>query len=254
MPQYNRCKKHLARLVAQKKQEPPPLANDSSSSSESEINLTDSEADFDIPKNAFEELMAEFKSNAKPTVLSYIRGHDSCRKTKYRYKKAKEELMRDAETCQKITTFFMTTPTPTQSSQLLDIGTEFQKQKTCREDAIAPLKKLLESKTSNLVGQDRTRHFAVLHFLYLQKYQPWKTRQELALTTANSLNKGKHVAEKIITWECSWINNRIIPEGRQGRHEKISSWFNDENVMLAVREHIAGYGEGKWFLNQESFD
>ena len=52
------------------------------------------------------------------------------------------------------------------------------------------------------------------------------------------------MADKIITWKRMWISERRIPEGMQGKKKKIVSWLNDEGVQLAVREYMAGAGEG----------
>jgi len=70
--------------------------------------------------------------------------------------------------------------------------------------------------------------------MYLQRKQRKIPRAELALITANTFNRGKWVAKKIVSWEISWRNSRTIPEGKQGRFAKVSSWFNDEGVQLAV--------------------
>ena len=46
-----------------------------------------------------------------------------------------------------------------------------------------------------------------------------------------------------------WRNERLIPDGRQEHFAKVSSWFNDEKVQLAVREYLAQAREGLLLLN-----
>ena len=49
--------------------------------------------------------------------------------------------------------------------------------------------------------------------------------------------------------EGTWIQERKISEGKQGCNAKVSSWFNDEGVQMAVREWCAGVGERKFSRN-----
>lgn len=70
-----------------------------------------------------------------------------------------------------------------------------------------------------------------------------KTREDMSLVVACCFGKGLYFARKVITWEITWKKDRIIEEGRKGCVSKISSWFNDEGVQLAVWEYLAGAGE-----------
>ena len=63
-------------------------------------------------------------------------------------------------------------------------------------------------------------------------------RIELSQLAASVLGKGTETARRIRQWERSWILERKIEVGHQGRHSKIKSLFNDEGVLLAVREAI----------------
>ena len=107
------------------------------------------------------------------------------------------------------------------------------------EKAIADLKKVLGYNRASrkyemsLNLQTKQRHSAVLHFLYLQRKNPLATRQSLPLRTAKSFNLGKYFSESLVTWEQMWIQGKGIPEGRTGRHTKISSLF----VRSRIHQH-----------------
>ncbi|RPA99707.1 hypothetical protein L873DRAFT_1767021 [Choiromyces venosus 120613-1] len=112
------------------------------------------------------------------------------------------------------------------------------------EAAIKALKKKINSTKSRLQGQNLSRHQAVLAFLCIQqKKQAGETRRQLAFFVARCFNRGWYFARKIVTWELSWVQERIIDEGRRGCFAKVRSWLNDEGVELAVREWISGAGE-----------
>ena len=113
--------------------------------------------------------------------------------------------------------------------------------------AIAALKKKINSKKSTLTGQNLTRHQAVLAFLYIQQSKRLgETRSQLAYSVARCFNRGWYFARRIITWELTWIKERIIEEGKRGCFSKVRSWLNDEGVQLAVRKWISGAGERKY--------
>ena len=109
-----------------------------------------------------------------------------------------------------------------------------------RDLAIQDLQKKLASKkiATALQGQNAIRHHAVLQFLYyqhrLEKEGTWnsETRLQVSQAIARCFNQGKWFAEKIVTWERTWITSRYIAEGRQGCFKKSKSWFNDEGVLL----------------------
>ena len=132
------------------------------------------------------------------------------------------------------------------------IGTRKGKKEGCPEELqtpIADLEKTLRSKTVDLTRQNRTRHQAVLKFLYYQRCrQDGETRQGVALSVAGCFNRGKWFAEQPVSWEISWRKNRTIPEGKQGCFQRIKSWLADEGAELAVREYLSGVGESKYGL------
>jgi hypothetical protein len=91
------------------------------------------------------------------------------------------------------------------------------------------------------VGQNAQHHQAVLAFLKLQRCrQSSETREDLSLQVARCFGRGRYFARKIVTWERTWIKERVIAEGRKGCYTKTRSWLDDEGVQLAVREWLAG--------------
>lgn len=119
-----------------------------------------------------------------------------------------------------------------------------------RDQAKKDLGKKLKSKGIQAVtGQYHTRHLAVLQFMNYQerirKGGQNESRANMALNVSHCFNRGKWFAEKLVTWERMWIEDRQIPNGKQGCFAKSKSWFNDEGVMLAAREYLSGAGESK---------
>jgi hypothetical protein len=97
------------------------------------------------------------------------------------------------------------------------------------------LRKSYTRKKKVMVGQNLTRHRAVLALLYTTRSRRnGETREELSYQVARAFNKGIYLARKSIEWEGVWIRERTIPEGKQV-NRKTFSWFN-EGVQLAVRE------------------
>jgi hypothetical protein len=122
---------------------------------------------------------------------------------------------------------------------------EQMRSEMCKE-AIDRLEKKLGSAKTDLIGQNLTRHRAVLAFLKIQRSkQLGETREEQSYMVARCFGRGLYFARKIVEWERQWIRTNKIEEGRQGCFQKTSSWFGDEGVQLAVREWLAGAGEGK---------
>ena len=118
------------------------------------------------------------------------------------------------------------------------------------EASIADLQRRLDSRTVNLLGQDKKRHDAVLRFMQLQetneKRQTKSTRAAMSQIVAGCFGRGACFAERIVAWERTWRAEREIQESRQGLHPKVMSWFHDEGVMLAVREYLAGAKDGTY--------
>jgi hypothetical protein len=67
----------------------------------------------------------------------------------------------------------------------------------------------------------------------------------MSYAVARCFGRGLYFARKVVQWELQWMRGEKIEEGKQGCFTKTSSWFDDEGVQLAVREWLAGAGEGE---------
>jgi hypothetical protein len=187
------------------------------------------------------------------TVLKYQRGHITTKRHQRRLRQQQRQREKTMENCPRLTEFFRNAadaeshdaenPTATTAAMPATDRKENQEE---LEASIADLERTLRSKSLGLTGQNRTRHEAVLRFLYYQRTQKREdTRQLMALQVARCFNRGKWFAEKLVSWEISWRKNRTIPKGKQGCFQKVKSWLTDEGVELAVREYLSGAGESK---------
>jgi hypothetical protein len=84
-----------------------------------------------------------------------------------------------------------------------------------------------------MVGQNLTRHRAVLALLYTTRSRRnGETREELSYQVARAFNKGISFARKSIEWEGVWIRERTIPEGK--RFQQISLGDHSNSLAKAV--------------------
>jgi len=51
------------------------------------------------------------------------------------------------------------------------------------------------------------------------------------------------VARKLPTWAGLWLQERGIPRGEQGVYRRMSTWYDDEGLLVHIRSIIAGMGE-----------
>ena len=169
-------------------------------------------------------------------------------------------MAKAAEGCRPLTTIFAKAPLESASSSVEEPGplpatpapaevpsnVEGEKR---RDLAKLDLEKKLKSKRTQLTKQNQTSHLAVLQFMnYQERMQESgkrESRADMALSVSRCFNRGKWFAKKLVSWERSWIDERCIPDGKQGCFTKSKSWFNDEGVMLAAREYLSGAGESK---------
>jgi len=121
-------------------------------------------------------------------------------------------------------------------------------------EAIKDLGFLLAKRTEQIkrYGGELTGHLLFRHqlvhsfFLIQKKYKG--RRRALALQVANSCGRGHHTARMIILWERSWRDNRTIPTRRAGSNgNQVKSIFEDEDILLAVREYMEKSGDGTTF-------
>ena len=60
---------------------------------------------------------------------------------------------------------------------------------------------------------------------------------------------GKHFAKNIVSWENSWIERRVIPDGKRGKNTKIWPLLNDESVKLTVGAAVDKEKESMYILS-----
>ncbi|RPA95559.1 hypothetical protein L873DRAFT_1845881 [Choiromyces venosus 120613-1] len=113
-----------------------------------------------------------------------------------------------------------------------------------RQNAISDLTYLLNHKKKikekygdrGLIGTYQLRHEMVLQFLHAQ------LRKENHGFQCHRW--GMHTARMLVQWESSWVQEREIQRSQQGGGDgRLVTWFEDEGVLLAVREYIMRTGE-----------
>jgi hypothetical protein len=199
------------------------------------------------------------------TKFRYQRSSDPSKKTAQkatqRVKANEKEMAKAAERCRPLTSSFVKVLPTSAFSSVKEPGplptapapAEVPSNDLAKKD----LEKKLKSKRTQLTKQNKTRHLAVLQFMNyqerIQKTGQQESRAVMALNVSRRYNRGKWFAKRLVTWGRNWIDERCIPEGKQGCFAKTKSWFNDEGVMLAAREYLSGAGESKSRLSKHCF-
>jgi len=198
------------------------------------------------------------------TKLPYQRSSAPSKKTAQRAAqrvKAKEkEMAKAAEGCRPLTSTLVKVlptsasssvkePSPLPAAPAPAEGPSNVEGEKRRDLAKRDLEQKLKSKRTQMTKQNHTRHIAVLQFMnYQERIQESghrESRVTMALNVSRCFNRGIWFAKKLVTWERNWIDERCIPDGKQGCFSKTKSWFNDEGVMLAARDYLSGAGESK---------
>ena len=219
----------------------------SESEEESDVEMSEPEDHvLDEGKNAFDTMMQAREGPENGTGggrLMYQRGATLCERQERRKRATNHEFREAAKLhSQPIAQFFSSI---SQNPPAAPLSKEEQ-----REHAIHDLETTLNSKTSGLKGQNLVRHRAVLALMYITRDRKLhETRDDLSHQVSRTYGRGVYFARKLVQWEGTWIRNRKIEVGRRGCNSKVTSWFNDEGVHLAVREWCAEQGEGRYFLS-----
>jgi len=81
-------------------------------------------------------------------------------------------------------------------------------------------------------------------FLELQLAEHTKrTRRDRALSVAQGAGKGYAFGRRIVQWEISWVQDRVIP--RRGQGGGRGSWMNDDDIAQSVRYFARQEGDSK---------
>ena len=215
----------------------------SESEEESDVEISEPEDNIsEEGKNAFERLS---NANLSAAKFSYQKGPTLSNRQQRRNRATQRDLQHAATTySQPLSQFFSSISSASSKKSTPTIESQDQ----LRQAAIKDLEKKLRSKKTILTSQNLVRHQAVLALLYTTKSRKeGETREELSLHASRGFGKGVYFARKLVEWEGTWIRERKISEGKRGCTAKISSWFNDEGVQMAVREWCAGAGDRKFF-------
>ena len=96
----------------------------------------------------------------------------------------------------------------------------------------------------NINGNFYLRHAMVRQFLELQLAEHTVgTRRDRAFSVAQGAGKGFAVGRRIVQWEKSWVDNRVIPRRASGGGR--SSWMNDDDIAQSVRYFARQEGDSK---------
>jgi hypothetical protein len=229
-----------------------------------ECTMTDTEEEEDPDLDSMEELIQKAATpGAFEAKFRFQRAPSPLQKTKRRQEKELEARMEESKRCKPRTSYLL--PAKRKAAAMDSVGaapseqlnenkpktaykermcntagiSTMEVQREVREEKIRQFEKRIQStdRTSCLRGQNLNQHRAVLALLYLQRLkQLGGTRSSMTTIVARTFNRGTYFTRKIVTWEISWLKNGFIEEGRQGCFAKTRSWFNDEDVMLHVRE------------------
>ena len=66
---------------------------------------------------------------------------------------------------------------------------------------------------------------------------------------AYSHNTRGGTAWQIVRWECSWVENRVIPETQAGKNKHTVFWMEDEELIIDVCTYIKAQGNS---MNKQS--
>jgi hypothetical protein len=202
-----------------------------------------------------------FGLNTKfPYQRSSVPSKKTAQKAAQRLKAKEKEIAKAAEGCRPLISIFVRElPTSVSSNTKepgplpaapapVEVPSDVAGEKR-RDLAKKDLEQKLKSKRSQMTKQNHTRHNAVLQFMNYQQRilesGQRESRAVIALNVSRCFNRGTWFAKKLVMWERCWIDERRIPDGKQGCFTKTKSWFNDEGVMLAAREYLSGAGESK---------
>lgn len=192
-----------------------------------------------MTRNAFAELRAGAQEEtAFSQTFHYQRGPQLSARQQRRKAKDRKDLQAAAKGCIPLDSLLKNPPAkPPQPPSPEEIRHQQ------RNKALEDLEKRLSRKPI-FSGQDLVRHRAVLSYLKIQRVRAKsESRKSLASVVARCYGRQSHFARRLIVWEKTWIAERRIEGGRQGRFGKTKSWLSDEGVALAARDWISNSGE-----------
>ena len=98
----------------------------------------------------------------------------------------------------------------------------------------------------------------VQSFFWLQQNKdrdnPGKHRQDLARIVSQNFRRRNHTARKIIQWEKSWIASRVILETKAGSHRHNTTWMDDEDLIMSIKEWARGLQDGMYYCSDNTLN
>lgn len=89
------------------------------------------------------------------------------------------------------------------------------------------------------------RHIMVCQFLEMQlASHVVGSRCQRTLLVAQGFSKGYLLGGRIVQWERSWVQERMIPQRSQGGGR--TSWMDNENIIKSVRHFAKKQGDSKF--------
>lgn len=211
---------------------------------EEETDMTSDEEGEPEAKDVYEQLLQNARSTNHEYHPYYSRGVTYSDRHERRRRAEAEELKKIASGSQKITTFFMKDNGEAKVAREPSPPNEVREIES-RSKAIRDLEKFLKSEECPQ-GTTEKRYRGVLELLQMtQSREPEETREKICMAVSRSLGMKQRFARNLPSWERMWIENRHIEEDSRGKHRKMWSWFNDEEVQLVVRQAIDQHKESK---------
>jgi len=95
---------------------------------------------------------------------------------------------------------------------------------------------ILENKCSGTSSEERWRLEAVLQYLRLLKYEP--STVKASLSVAHQLGRDVYLARRIRHWARLLQNGQDIPTSMRGKHVKVKSLLEDEDVQHKILQYL----------------
>jgi hypothetical protein len=181
------------------------------------------------------------KKEAKISTL--VKRGDSERMQRYR-RERERNLAKEAKSMRPLSHWFSPSlfalPPPTSPLSLVIHIDEVEENEQIEEeltwdDHIAALKQVLKI-TKNISPHTQNRLQQIKSYMILRR-NGWKA-MKASLVLSETTNHGKYYARVLRAWANQWIKQRIIPHFRQGRHTKVKSLLEDEDIELFVSSYL----------------
>lgn len=231
MPPLSKRKRQIKKLAQDKRKKNDALLENSNSDdyndlgcdSDEEIEWGDNELDEKTEK--FFKVLSDGMKNYVPPARKFVYIGNSVRTRKRKKAQAKQLLTQNG---QQITKFFAPIQ-PDELNQPDDTESE------C-EDYEQSIKSIEDALNQSDDNGYKLRLTALLHYLRLINHQEPKIKASLCV--ARQLNKGPYFARCLRVWEKMVKNGETVPVSKRGKHCKIRSLLDDEDVKMQITSYL----------------